>query len=88
MPKQFEPPTAARKHTVMVRMNEYERSNLSYGLALLNKQREIDDKPPIASEAEFIRFAVARLVNSAKRRRDDYGLLKPPGRPVPPVSPA
>ena len=88
MPKQYEPATAARKHNVMVRMNEYERSNLSYGLALFNKQREIDDKPPITSEAEFIRFAVARLVNEAKRRRDDYGMVKPPGRPVPPVSPA
>ena len=77
MPKQYEPATAARKHNVMVRMNEHERSNLSYGRVLFNKQREVDGKPPIVSEAEFIRYAVARLVNSAKRRRDDYGLLKP-----------
>lgn len=88
MPKQYEPGTTARKHNVMVRMNHYERSNLSYGAALFNKQREIDGEPPITSEAEFIRFAVARLVNEAKRRRDDYGIVKPPGAPIPAVNPA
>ena len=80
--------TATRKRNVMVRMNEWERSNLAYGLALFNKQREIDGKPPITSESEFIRYAVARLVNDVKRRRDDYGLVKPPGRAIPPEVPA
>ena len=85
---EFKPPTAARKLNVMVRMNEYERSNLAYGLALVNKQREIDGKPPIVTQAEFVRYALARVINDAKRRRDDYGLVKPPGRAIPPEVPA